>query len=286
MQILVLSPRVAPGILTLPAWDALRGASVVRASEIDAHVRAIVGSGVPVVQAEAPTSAEPGIVWIAPTGDASWARRFADELMSGEDTVDDVEVIFGSYDLPGSSLLDLVEVMDQLRRECPWTAEQSHASLSRYLLEEAHETLEALDSGDSDHLREELGDLLMQIVFHARIAAEGEGWDIDDVAAGITSKLIRRSPHVFAGGAASSAEEVDAAWQAIKATEKQRSSVFEGIPDTLPALAFADKVLGRLDGVEISGDDLGSRLLAIVAEARASGVDAEETLRKVVRSLG
>lgn len=286
MQILVLSPRVAPGILTLPAWDALRSARSVTAVEADAHVDAIAAAGIDVQLGAAPGVPLPGAVWIAPTGDAAWARAVADDLMSADGSAADVEVIFGSYDLPGSTLLDLIEVMDRLRRECPWTAEQSHASLSPYLLEEAHETLEALDSGDSDHLREELGDLLMQIVFHARIAAETEGWDIDDVAAGIAEKLIRRSPHVFADAVAETADDVDAAWQRIKATEKRRTSVFEGIPETLPALALADKVLGRLGPVDVSGDDLGARLLSLVAEARASGVDAEEALRKTVRALG
>lgn len=286
MQILVLSPRVAPGILTLPAWDALRSATSVTAVEADAHVDAIRSAGIDVQLGAVPGAPVPGAVWIVPTGDAAWARAVADDLMSADGSAADVEVIFGSYDLPGSTLLDLVEVMDRLRRECPWTIEQSHASLSPYLLEEAHETLEALDSGDSDHLREELGDLLMQIVFHARIAAETEGWDIDDVAAGIAEKLIRRSPHVFADASAQTADDVDAAWQRIKATEKRRTSVFEGIPETLPALALADKVLGRLGSAEVSGDDLGARLLSLVAEARASGVDAEETLRKAVRALG
>lgn len=286
MQILVLSPRVAPGILTLPAWDALREAASVRATELDPHVQAILASGIDVELGDRPDAGDSGAVWIAPTGDVAWANRLADELMSADGESADIEVIFGSYELPGSSLLDVVEVMDRLRRECPWTAAQSHASLTPYLLEEAHETLEALDNGDSDHLREELGDLLMQIVFHARIAAEGEGWDIDDVAAGIADKLIRRSPHVFADASAETAEDVDAAWQRIKATEKQRTSVHEGIPETLPALAYADKVLGRLGGVDVTGDDFGARLLALVEEARDSGVDAEETLRKAVRALG
>jgi XTP/dITP diphosphohydrolase len=284
MQILVLSPRVAPGILTLPAWDALRAAATVWATADDAHVRAIVASGIPVEIAPGPAY-EPGAVWIAPTGDAAWARTMADDLMSSESQVADVEVVFGSYDLPGSALLDVVEVMDRLRRECPWTAQQTHDTLSHYLLEEAHETLEALDSGDGDHLREELGDLLMQIVFHARIAAEEEGWDIDDVAAGIAGKLIYRNPHVFADATVTSAEEVDANWERLKATEKQRTSALEGIPAALPALAYADKVVGRLGAVDASGDDLGSRLLALVVEARAAGVDAEETLRQAVRLL-
>lgn len=121
----------------------------------------------------------------------------------------------------GQSLVELVAVMDRLRRECPWTAQQTHASLARYVMEEAHETVEALESGDLDHLREELGDLLLQVVFHARIAAEeAGGFDIDVVVAGITAKLIRRNPHVFADGDASTPEEIDAAWQRIKAAEK------------------------------------------------------------------
>ncbi|MET0766282.1 MAG: MazG family protein [Aeromicrobium sp.] len=290
MQILVLSPRVAPGILTLAAWDALRDADTVLAAVDDPHVRAIVASGIAVEIADRAPASAPGVVWIAPTGDAAWARTIADDLMAGGDDASDVEVVFGSYDLPGSALLDVVEVMDRLRRECPWTAEQTHDSLSHYLLEEAHETLEALDSGDGDHLREELGDLLMQIVFHARIAAEtpeheGGGWDIDDVAAGIAAKLIYRNPHVFADETVASADEVDANWQRLKATEKQRTSALEGIPATLPALAYADKVVGRLGHVDVSGDDLGSRLLALVVEARSTGQDAEETLRQAVRLL-
>lgn len=290
MQIIVLSPRVAPGILTLAAWDALREAASVHASVDDPHVNAIRSSGIAVELTDAVPSYAPGAVWIAPTGDAAWARTIADELMSGDGDEAEVEVVFGSYDLPGSSLLDVVDVMDRLRRECPWTAQQTHDSLSHYLLEEAHETLEALDSGDGEHLREELGDLLMQIVFHARIAAEtspddGGGWDIDDVAAGIAGKLIYRNPHVFADGEATTADEIDAAWQRLKATEKQRTSALDGIPATLPALAYADKVIGRLGHVDISGDDLGSRLLALVVQARAQGVDAEETLRQAVRLL-
>ena len=172
--------------------------------------------------------------------------------------------------------------MDRLRRECAWTGQQTHASLARYLLEETHETLEALDDGDSDQLRDELGDLLMQIVFHARIA---EDWDINDVVRGITDKLVRRNPHVFGDGQARTPEEIDAAWQAVKATETPRDSVHDGIPPTLPALMYADKVLKRMGDPTIEGNDFGSRLLALVAEARAAGIDAEETLRKAVRDL-
>lgn len=226
MEILVLSPRVAPGILTLAAWDALRAAVTVRAAADDPHVRAIVSSGIAVDVSASPPSFEPGSVWIAPTGDAAWARTMADDLMAGQTA--EVEVVFGSYDLPGSGLLDVVEVMDRLRRECPWTAEQTHESLAPYVLEEAHEVHETLVDGDSDHLREELGDLLMQVVFHAVIAAgspdEGAGWDIDDVAAGITAKLVRRNPHVFAPGSLdhvpTTTAEIDAQWQRIKQQER------------------------------------------------------------------
>lgn len=224
MRIVVLSPRVAPGILTLAAWDALRGADTVWATDEDPHVRAIVASGIAVEIAEDRPAYAPGVVWIAPTGDTAWARSFADDLMAADDAVADVEVVFGSYDLPGSGLLDVVEVMDRLRRECPWTAQQSHASLTPYVLEEAQEVHETLESGDSEHLREELGDLLMQVVFHARIAAEAEGWDVDDVAAGIAAKLIRRNPHVFApetlDHVPTSADEIDAQWQRIKQQER------------------------------------------------------------------
>lgn len=190
-----------------------------------------------------------------------------------------------------SALAELVEVMDRLRRECPWTAQQTHASLAHFLLEEAHETLEALESPEQrDHLREELGDLLMQVVFHARIASEdADGFDIDDVARGITAKLVRRNPHVFADGVASTPDEIDAAWQAVKATEKRRASVHDGIPPTLPALAYADAVLRRLgDPAVHSSDetaDIGSQLLALVAQARAQGIDAEQALRQHVRNL-
>lgn len=285
MRILVLSPRVAPGIMTVDAWDALRAATVVHAAVEDGHVRAVVASGIDVEVSTDPPSYAPGTVWIAPTGDTAWARTVADDLMSAGPDIADIEVVFGSYDLPGSGLLDVVDVMDRLRRECPWTAQQTHETLGHYLLEEAHETLEALDTGDSDHLREELGDLLMQIVFHARIAAEGEGWDIDDVAAGIAGKLVYRNPHVFGNVTVGSAEEVDANWQRLKATEKQRTSPFDGIPTTLPALAYADKVLSRFGDVDTTGTDLGARLLSLVRDARAQGENAEEALRQATRAL-
>jgi XTP/dITP diphosphohydrolase len=197
--------------------------------------------------------------------------------------------------------------MRRLRAECPWKAAQTHASLARYLLEETHETLEAIDagqeSGDWAHLREELGDLLLQVYFHAAIAEERGEWTIDDVAADIVAKLRRRNPHVFgeptgradtAGTLAArtlTAEQVNAEWERRKAAEKsQRTSVTDGLPPGLPALLYADKVLDRLERAgtpaDVSGagaDDLGERLLALVEESRAAGIDPERALRVAVR---
>jgi XTP/dITP diphosphohydrolase len=196
-------------------------------------------------------------------------------------------------------VVELVETMARLRRECPWKAEQTHRSLSRYLLEETHETLEAIDVGDRtgswDHLREELGDLLLQVYFHAAIAAESGRFDIEDVAADLIAKLHRRNPHVFGdadgetGGRRLEAHEVNEEWQRIKAAEKERASVTDGLPPTLPALLHADKVVDRLERagtpVVAPGADLGSRLLALVVEAHAAGVDPEQALRDAVRRV-
>ncbi len=198
---------------------------------------------------------------------------------------------------PGDRLVEFIAVMDRLRRECPWKSEQTHRSLARYLLEETHEVLEALDTGDDEHLREELGDLLMQIYFHARIAEENaqDAWSIDDVAAGIIDKLVRRNPHVFGdqspgdGRAPVDADAVNEAWNEIKASEKRRDSVLDGLAPTLPALLYADKVIDRLAEagvpveVERASADLGERLLGLVAEARAAKVDPEQALRDAVR---
>ena len=200
-------------------------------------------------------------------------------------------------------LLEFLAVMRRLRAECPWKREQTHRSLARYLLEETHETLEAIDSGDAtgdwDHLREELGDLLLQVYFHAVIAEESGAFTIDDVARGITEKMHRRNPHVF--GPASDDPPLDAAavnevWQAIKERDKPRTHHTDGLPETLPALLYATKVLERSDGAAIrlrpaaeeSTPDrrrIGEGLLALVAEAVEKGVDPEQALRDAVRRL-
>ena len=165
------------------------------------------------------------------------------------------EVVTGSAGLPGAELLVLVEVMDTLRRRCPWDARQTHESLAPFLLEESYEALDALESGDRAALREELGDVLLQVMFHARVAAEradGTGFTIDDVADGIVSKLVRRHPHVFADVAVSGADDVKRNWDEIKAAEREAksgapTSALDGVPLGQPALALAAQLQRRAE---------------------------------------
>lgn len=184
----------------------------------------------------------------------------------------------------------LVEIMDRLRSPggCPWDASQTHRSLGKYLLEETYETLDAIERNSPVDLREELGDLLFQVLFHARLAQElpeGERFDIDDVATDAAAKLTRRHPHVFGDVSVDSAAEVEANWDRIKGAEKQRQSVIDGIAPALPSLALAEKLLDRArrGGVvaELPDDgSFGARLFALVAEAADAGVDAELALRE------
>jgi len=199
----------------------------------------------------------------------------------------------------GERFFDLVEVMHTLRSPggCPWDAKQTHASLVKYLLEEAYETAEAIEQHDDRALREELGDVLLQVVFHARIAQEASGWDIDDVAGDIVDKLVRRHPHVFAGAQVDTAADVEANWEHLKATEKGRTSSADGVPMAQPALALASALMGRATkagiDVQVAGDiaapgvvdetSIGDLLMAVVALARDAGVDAEAALRAAAR---
>lgn len=199
----------------------------------------------------------------------------------------------------------LVAVMDRLRSPggCPWDAEQTHTSLARYLLEETYEVLEALDTGDRILLREELGDLLLQVVFHARIAAEdtGAAFDFDDVAGDVADKLVRRHPHVFAGEA-TPATDLHASWEKRKRAEKGRSGVLDGIPPAIPALLLATKYLDRIAAAGLpapvtpmadpeagpdtdAGAAIGADLLDVVARARGLGVDPEQALRTVLGGI-
>lgn len=196
-----------------------------------------------------------------------------------------------------SGLDEAVEVMRTLRAPggCPWDAEQTHASLVTYLVEEAHELVEAIEAGTDDDVREELGDVLLQVLFHAEIA-RGEGrFDIDDVAHGLATKLRSRHPHVFAGVEVEGAAEVVANWDALKRAEKpHRESALDGIPPSLPALALAQKTLQRArraglvddePGAPMSEAALGEAVLTLVRQASAQGLDAERALRTATRSL-
>jgi XTP/dITP diphosphohydrolase len=190
-------------------------------------------------------------------------------------------------------LLRAAAVMDQLRSPggCPWDAAQTHRSLAKYLLEETYETLEAIETGDMALLREELGDLLLQVLFHARLAEElpeGERFSIDDVASDLVAKLVNRHPHVFGDVKVDGAAEVNENWERLKAAEKARASIVEGVPMGQPALALAAKLVSRAQragtDVPIAGDGFGPRLLAVVREAVAAGVDPELALRETSRA--
>ena len=227
----------------------------------------------------------------------------------------------------GRRLLDLVRIMARLRGPggCPWDAEQTHQTLAKHLLEETHELLEAIETAADDAIRDELGDLLLQVVFHAQMAADDERWDVDDVAEGLVKKLVFRHPHVFGDLDVSGADEVLVNWEKLKAQEAgqkadpeagpkatMRSGIDDEIPVTLPALARASKVQRRAAGwgfawrtneaalgalreevAELAAavepndieDEVGDVLLATVAVARMHGVDAESALRRTVRGF-
>ena len=304
LVLLVTSPRVAPGLLSVAAWDALRAGRVLIASSDDPQIEALRAAGVQPepVGAVTPSTlldlvADAPVVWVgSPDGDPGLADGIAAEVAARATAGQPsplVEVMTGSYDLPGGRLLDLVAVMDRLRSPggCPWDREQTHRTLATYLVEETYETLEAIET-DPAHLREELGDVLLQVVFHARIAEEHDTdpWSIDDVAAGIVEKLVRRHPHVFGNADASTAAHVEARWDELKRSEKQRTSALDGVPVALPALSLAAKVLGRATRAGVAPElrldpsaSVGEVLLAVVDRARVEGVDPEQALRDAVR---
>jgi XTP/dITP diphosphohydrolase len=189
------------------------------------------------------------------------------------------------------------ETMHAVRERCVWSQQITHRDLVPYLIEESHEVIDAVETGTREDLREELGDLLWQVLFHAAIAAQDpeDPFDIDDVARTLTEKMVRRHPHVFAGEVAETPEQVLVHWNAAKAAEKRtRRSVLDGVPRGMPALALAQKLAGRASGVGVmveaaaapaSEAELGDALLALVATARAEGWDAERALRERLRVL-
>jgi XTP/dITP diphosphohydrolase len=308
LVLLMTSHRSAPGLLSWPAWQLLTTAQVHTGADVGPHEPYLAAAGVSVERGLdaagllARAAGATVVRLLGADGEPELARALgglvAREADAGRAPVE-VEILHGSYDVPGARLLDLVAVMDRLRSPggCPWDAEQTHESLLQYLLEEAYETVEAVEAGDRSHLREELGDLLLQVMFHARIAEEhpDDPFSVDDVAAGIVDKLIHRHPHVFgdgAGAAAATAESVEANWEALKAAEKGRTSAMDGVPLAQPALALAAKLLSRAEkaGIEVGvpavdagGADLGDLLLGVVALARRQKVDPEAALRAAAR---
>ncbi len=306
LTVLLSSPRVAPGLLTWQAWASLRAAArVLAGSAGHPQVPALTASGVIPEIVDAPADGaslaaflsaacmDGPVVWLAPPGSA------ADPVLVSTVTVP-VRVLHGSRDLPGSHLLDAVAVMDKLRVSCPWDREQTHESLVPYLLEEAYEAVETVETGDLAALRGELGDVLLQVLFHARIAAERpDGFTVDDVADALAAKLIRRHPHVFGSVSAGSADEVSANWEEIKKAERAAVSgdaavsVLDGVVFGQPALSLAAQVQRRAEraGAPVSPGDpepdggLGDELMRLVAKARSAGLDPELELRAAARRL-
>jgi XTP/dITP diphosphohydrolase len=210
--------------------------------------------------------------------------------------------------MANEGLIKLREVMDQLRSPggCPWDAEQTHESLIKYLIEETYETIDAIDSKDRDHLVEELGDLLLQVFFHARIGQERDSapFDIDDVASAISAKLIRRHPHVFPNEHGEIIDAPDAAfveqnWQALKNAEKARESITEGVPVSMPPLTQISKLVTRLlnddqqapirpemaskaEHLALNPEESTELILALIAQMQGSGIDVEAQMRRAV----
>ena len=328
LTVLLSSPRVAPGLLTWQAWAALREASrVLVGSAGHPQLPALTASGVIPEVVELPAdaagqaaflsaavaAADGPAVWLAPPG-----AGVDGELLAGLSAAGiRVRVLNGAQEPPGAHLLDLVSIMDTLRVSCPWDREQTHASLVRYLLEEAYEAVETVEDGDLASLREELGDVLLQVLFHARIAAErgadDDGFTIDDVADTLAAKLVRRHPHVFGTTAVSSAADVNRNWEEIKKAERaakaaagaaETPSVLDGVPFGQPALSLAAQLQRRaaragvpvptdlagsasgpgVDGARVlTGEHLGAELMALVAMAQSAGLDPELELRAAAR---
>ncbi|WP_329038046.1 nucleoside triphosphate pyrophosphohydrolase [Streptomyces sp. NBC_00178] len=298
--LLTASHRVAPGLLSWPAWQTLRAADRVLCAEPDhPQLPYLREAGVAAERSSASAGelvddcagGRTVVVLVGGEGDQALTDGLARLGGSGRVRMPDLELLPGSYDLPGARLLDLVQVMDRIRLECPWTSQKTHEGLAKYAIEEAYELVEAIEDGDRTELREELGDVLLQVVFHARIAEEDaeEPFGVDDVAATIVEKLIHRHPHVFGDETAETPEDVHAHWLRTKAIEKRRASVTDGVPLGQPGLALAAKLGSRVRAAGLGtavpeGDGIGYQLLALAVEAERDGVDPEAALRAAARA--
>jgi XTP/dITP diphosphohydrolase len=288
--LVTVSPRL-PGLLGPAGWRAVTAApALLAAPGAAATAAALREAGLEVTDVPAGSTAADA----APDADA--VLLATPEEAAGWEAVPRVA---GAPEPPGSRLLDVVTVMDRLRSPggCPWDAEQTHASLRGYLLEEAHEAYDAIVDDDPVAMREELGDVLLQVVFHARVAAEADPdrrFDVDDVAGDLVDKLVRRHPHVFADAGPRDVAAVERGWDEIKKTEKQRRSPTEGVSRSQPATSWGAALAGRAERAglptpaagELAARDateLGEQLLGIVVAARQRGWDAEDALRTAVR---
>lgn len=343
--VLVETEPALPGLLPFQAWDALGTADRVLVRDPETHPSAphLHFAGLDLVALE-PVSLERADLDLTRPGDPT-DRKLAKALIAaaerdgrvvyllgpGDEQLPvavgsaaqpsgvEVELVFLAQQPAGVEVLHLVDVMRQLRHPetgCPWDLEQDHASLVRYLIEETYELVDAIESGHTVDIVEELGDVLLQVIFHAQIGADERTFTIDEVARGIAAKLERRHPHVFGDGDADTAEEVQANWDRLKQDEKRREGPFEGVPDALPGLVLletlqrkaaklgfrwsdlsgpAAKVREELAEVEAAvaeaaGDDqvaaeVGDLLGAVVALARQVGVDADAAAREAGRSF-
>jgi XTP/dITP diphosphohydrolase len=307
LVLLVTSPRVAPGALTWEAWSALRSGPVMTADQDHPQRAALAAAGI-ATEALDPghppdamarilfdAASETGTaIWLAGAGGDEEVARALGGLATraaerGEEV--ELELVTGNWDLPGARLIDVVATMDRLRSPggCPWDAEQTHDSLAPYLLEEAYEAFQAIEDEDPAALREELGDVLLQVAFHSRLAEEGpdDRWSIDDVAAGLVEKLIRRHPHVFAEHAVSGADEVVANWDVIKAQEKGRTSVVEGVPLAQAALTLATTLQRKAGKLGLPPDLISPESAAAETPAAAvAGAAAEVEDAATVEAAG
>jgi XTP/dITP diphosphohydrolase len=285
VAVAVVVSRRLPGLLNAAAWRVLaQGRPLV----------ALPGAG----GTAAALRAEGWAVTDVPDLAAVTALR-DDVVVLTVEPVEAPEVVDAAPEPAGARLLDVVAVMDRLRSPggCPWDAEQTHASLRGYLLEEAHEAYDAIVDDDAVAMREELGDVLLQVVFHARVAAEadpGRRFAIDDVAGDLVDKLVRRHPHVFGDAGPRDVAAVEAGWEQIKQAEKQRRSPTEGVSRSQPAAAWGAALVRRAGRAGLSSpepaeltatspEELGERLLAVVTAAEQRGWDVEDALREAVR---
>ena len=253
-------------------------------------------AAVPLLRSDRPVYATPGVSLGLPTAPASLTGPV---VLVTDDLADPAAAALIAAGAPvlaaPSALLDAVAVMDRLRSPggCPWDAEQTHESLLQYLVEECYELWDALHDGDRVAMREELGDVLLQVLFHARVAEESreDPFSIDDVAASLVTKLVSRHPHVFAGGdpAVRDAGTQELRWEELKQQEKRRESSVDGVPTGQPALALTAKLVQRTARAGLppdllpSGTSLGSRLFEVAASAKLEGTDPEAALREVAR---